>query len=345
MKKQLSAILKFLFFLGIGILLIWLVVKDKTDEEIANIKGALQQANYFWVLLSVVISGLSHYFRALRWKLLLGPMGHSPKTSTTFFSVMVGYLANLALPRVGEVTRCGVLTRYEKVPFVQGFGSVIAERALDVVCVILLFFITLGIEFKKISGIANDLVFVPLTGKLHALMQKQLFVIAVCAVVLIGAAGFFYFRKKIRSLMSGKIRGFAIGLWEGLLSVKKVDRPVLFIIHTILIWLMYILQVYVCFFAFDELKDLSFVAAMVITVFGSLAVAVVPGGTGVYQIIVIQILTTVYFSSQTASFAFAWSVWASQIVLILVVGMISLILLPILNKTEEIILTSPDPES
>jgi uncharacterized protein (TIRG00374 family) len=341
LKKTLLAILKFLFFLGIGVLLVWLVVKDKTAAEIANIKDALRQANYFWIFLSVIISGLSHYFRALRWKILLEPLGHRPKTSNTFFSVMVGYLANLALPRVGEVTRCGLLARYEKVPFVQGFGSVIAERALDVVCVIILFFITLGIEFKKISGIANDLVFAPVSGKLHALMQKQMFVIVAGVIILAGIAGFFYFRKKIRELMSGKIRGFVNGLWDGLLSVKKVNRPAMFITHTVLIWLMYILQVYVCFFAFEELKGLSFVVAMVITVFGSLAVVVVPGGTGVYQIIVIQILTTVYFMSQTASFAFAWSVWASQIVLILIAGLLSLIVLPVLNKSTAL---KKDPE-
>lgn len=341
MKKTLLAILKFLFFLGIGILLVWLVVKDKTDAEIANIKNALRQADYFWVFLSVIISGLSHYFRALRWKILLAPMGHHPKTSTTFFSVMAGYLANLAIPRLGEVTRCGLLTRYEKVPFVQGFGTVIAERALDVVCVILLFFITLGIEFTKISGIAADLVFTPLSAKLHKLMQNQVFVIVAAVIVLAGIALFFYFRRQIRELMSGKVRGFVNGLWEGLMSVKKVDRPLMFILHTVLIWLMYILQVYVCFFAFEELKSLSFVVAMVITVFGSLAVVVVPGGTGVYQIIVIQILTTVYFMGQTSSFAFAWSVWASQIVLILFAGLLSLILLPLLNKSNEL----TDPES
>lgn len=341
MKKTLLAIFKFLFFLGIGILLVWLVVKDKTDAEITNIKDALKQANYFWVFLSVIISGLSHYFRALRWKILLAPMGHHPKTSNTFFSVMVGYLANLAVPRLGEVTRCGILTRYEKVPFVQGFGSVIAERALDVVCVILLFFITLGIGFQKISGIAGDLVFTPLSGKLHTLMQNRVFVIVAGVIILAGIAGFFYFRRQIRELMSGKVRSFVNGLWEGLMSVKKVDKPLMFIVHTVLIWLMYILQVYVCFFAFEELKSLSFVVAMVITVFGSLAVVVVPGGTGVYQIIVIQILTTVYMAPQTASFAFAWSVWASQIVLILFAGLLSLVLLPVLNKSNEL----KNPES
>jgi uncharacterized protein (TIRG00374 family) len=340
LKKRLQTLFKILFFLGIAVLLIWLATKDITAEEKSNIKAALQQANYFWIGLSVIISGLSHYFRAVRWKILLEPMGHHPKTSTTFFSVMVGYLANLALPRVGEVTRCGILTRYEKVPFVQGFGTVIAERALDVICVIVLFFMTLGIEFEKIYGIADDLIFSNVSAKFHALMQKQLFVICAAIVLLLGIAGFFYFRKKIRAMMSEKITGFITGLWEGLLSVKKVNRPFLFILHTILIWLMYILQVYVCFFAFSELSGLSFVVAMVITVFGSLAVVVVPGGTGMYQIIVIQILTTVYFISRPASFAFAWAVWVSQIVLILVVGFLSLILLPALNKTKEM----PQPE-
>jgi glycosyltransferase 2 family protein len=341
LKKKLLTLFKFLFFLSIGVLLIWLAVKDKTDEELNNIKDALQQANYFWIFLSVIISGLSHYFRALRWKILLEPMGFSPKTSNTFFSVMVGYLANLAIPRLGEVTRCGILTRYEKVPFVQGFGTVIAERALDVVCVIILFFMTLGIEFEKISGIANDLIFNNLSAKIDGLMQKPRNMIIVGLVLFTIVAAFFYFRKKIRAMMSEKLINFISGLWEGLLSVKKVNRPVMFIVHTILIWLMYILQVYVCFLAFDELAGLSLVVAMVITVFGSLAVAVVPGGTGMYQIIVIQILTTVYFLSQTSSFAFAWSVWASQIVLILVAGLLSLILLPLLNKSAE----SENPEN
>jgi uncharacterized protein (TIRG00374 family) len=333
LKKQLLSILKFLFFLSIGVLLIWLAVKDKTDAELTNIKGALQQANYFWILLSILISGLSHFFRALRWKILLAPLGHKPKTSNTFFAVMVGYLANLALPRLGEVSRCGLLTQYEKVPFVQGFGSVIAERALDVVCVILLFFMTLALEFEKISGIANDMIFTPLSFKLQGIMQKPVLMIILVSSLFLLIAAFLYFRKKIMGLMSEKIRGFIKGLWEGLLSVKKVNKPVMFIVHTIIIWLMYILQVYVCFLAFEELSGLSFVVAMVITVFGSVAVVVVPGGTGMYQLIVIQILTTVYFISQTSSFAFAWSVWVSQIVLILIAGLLSLILLPVLNRS------------
>ncbi len=248
---------------------------------------------------------------------------------------MVGYLANLAIPRLGEVARCGIFNRYEKVPFVQGFGTVIAERAIDVICLLILFFTTLGIEFKKISGIANDLIFTNVAEKFHKLSQKPMFMTFAIAIVVIGVAGFFYFRKKIKALMSGKIKNFIGGLWEGLLSVKKVNQPVLFIAYTVGIWLMYILQVYVCFFAFSELSHLSFIVAIVITVFGSVAIIVVPGGTGMYQIIVVQILSTVYAISTTAAFAFAWAVWVSQIFLILFAGLISLVLLPLLNKNTE----------
>lgn len=332
MKKQLGNFLKFLFFLGIGVLLIWLAVRNKTPEELDTIRQAVFSANYSWIILSVIVSGLSHYFRAARWKILLEPLGYRPGTSNAFFSVMAGYLANLAVPRLGEVTRCGVFNRYEKVPFVQGFGTVIAERAIDVICLLLLFFTTLGIEFKKISGIANDLIFSRISEKAHTLMQKPVLLLMIAAVLLIVAALFFYFRKKIAALMSEKIRGFVGGLWEGLLSVKKVNRPVLFIVYTAGIWLMYILQVYVCFFAFSELSHLSFIVAIVITVFGSVAIIVVPGGTGMYQIIVVQILTTVYFISSPAAFAFAWAVWTSQIFLILFAGLLSLILLPVVNK-------------
>jgi len=331
-------ILKILFFLGLGIVLIWLALRKTTDEEFANIKISLLNANYFWISLSIVISGLSHFFRALRWKLLLNPLGYKPKTSNTFFAVMVGYLANFAIHRMGEVTRCGLLTTYEKVPFTTGFGSVISERALDVVCLLIIFFVALGMEFDRISGIANDLVFNTVSEKLHALMQQQTAVIIIVLTLILIAGTLFYFRKKIQALFSEKAKGFIGGIWNGLISIKNVDKPVLFIIYTLLIWAMYILQVYVCFFAFPETAGLSIMVAVVIVVFGSLGVMATPGGTGAYQLIVIQILTSIYLISYTSSFAFAWAVWTSQFVFIVFTGFLSLILLALLNKvakTEE----------
>ena len=284
----------------------------------------------------MVISGLSHYFRAVRWKILLEPLHHKPKTSNVFFAVMVGYLANFAIHRIGEVTRCGLLTKYEKVPFTEGFGSVIAERAFDMVCLIIIFFMVFALEFTKISGIANDLIFTTIANKWNALMQNHTLLIILAIVGFIAIAGFFYFRKKIQKLISGKIKGFIFGIWEGLLSIKNVNKPYMFILQTILIWIMYILQVYVCFFAFAETSHLSFTVAMVIMVFGSIGIIAVPGGTGAYQLIVIQILTTVYAITSTPANAFAWSVWASQFILIVLLGFISLVLLGALNKKEEI---------
>ena len=310
----------------------WLAVHNKTEEERNKIIDSILNANYFWIGISLVASLLSHFFRAYRWKLLLNPLGYYPKTSNTFFAVMVGYLVNFAVFRMGEVTRCGLLTKYEKVPFTVGFGSVVAERALDMICLIFLFFITLGIEFDRIAGMAHKFIFDPFSSLFNSLMQKQLFVIIAGIVLLTTIAAFFYFRKKIQALVSGKAMGFIKGLWEGLMSVKKVDKPILFIVHTVLIWLMYIVVVYTCFFAFPGTSHLSFLVAVVIVVFGSLGVIATPGGTGAYQFIVITILTTVYFVSDDSANAFAWAVWTAQFALILFLGLISLVLLALLNK-------------
>ncbi len=325
-------ILKILFFLGLGIALIWLALRKTTDQEFANIKTSFLTANYFWVSLSILITGLSHFFRAVRWKILLKPLGHTPKTSNTFFAVMVGYLANFAIHRMGEVTRCGLLTTYEKVPFTAGFGTVISERAFDVVCLLIIFFAALGMEFDRIYGIANNLIFHTISQKFHSLMEKQTFVIGAGITLFIIAIAMFYFRKKIQSLFSTKVKGFLNGLWSGLISIKNVDKPVWFIVHTILIWTMYVLQVYVCFYAFPETSHLSIMVAVVIVVFGSLGVIATPGGTGAYQLIVIQILMSIYLISYTSAFAFAWAVWTSQFIFILFTGFLSLLLLTLLNK-------------
>ena len=334
MKKKALNVLKILFFLGLGITLAWMAL-PKTEKERSDIITSIEKANYLWLLLSVFISGMSHYFRAVRWKILLEPLNHKPKTSNTFFAVMVGYLANFAIHRIGEVTRCGLLAKYEDVPFTEGFGSVIAERAFDMVCLIIIFFLVFAFEFQKISGIANDLIFTTISNKWHSLMQNHTLLIILSVGGILAVAGFLYFRKKIQNLLSGKVKGFVIGIWEGLLSIKNVNKPAMFIVHTILIWIMYILQVYVCFFAFPETSNLPIVVAMVIMVFGSIGIIAVPGGTGAYQIIVIQILTTVYFISETQAKAFAWSVWVSQFILIVSVGFISLILLGVLNKEKK----------
>jgi uncharacterized protein (TIRG00374 family) len=332
LKNKLVTILKFLFFLGLGVFLIWLAVRNKSEEELRNIRNSILQADYSWIILSLFISALSHYFRALRWKLLLQPMGHSPGTLNTFCAVMVGYLANCAVPRLGEVTRCGVLTRYEKVPFTQGFGSVIAERALDVICLLILFLLMLGLEFQSMYAIADKLIFSFVAAKWQGMMSNPGAPLIAVIVVLIVVIAIWLLRKRIKNLFSAKVKAFFNGLWEGLKSVTAVANPKRFILYTVLIWLMYVLQVFVVFFAFADTSELGFGVAVAITVFGSLGIAVVPGGTGAYQYIVILMLTSIYLVAEPAAFAYAWAVWSSQIVLILFLGLLSLLALPALNR-------------
>jgi len=336
LKKQLLTILKFLFFLSIGTLLIWLAVKDKTQKDWDDIENAFSRADYFWIILSVIISILSHVFRALRWKLLLQPLNHEPKISNTYFAVMVGYLANCAVHRLGEVSRCGVLSRYEKIPFTEGFGTVITERVIDLITVILIFFLTLAIEFDKIADITNEVIVNNFSQKINALLNNKVLLIIIITAIIFIVCILYFFRKKIKNFFSEKVKGFAKGLLNGLKSIKQVKTPILFIAYSILIWLMYILQAYVCFFAFEETNSLAFVVSLVLVVFGGIAVIVVPGGTGAYQAIAVQVLTTVYFISETNAFAFAWACWTAQFAVILVFGLLSLLLLPLLNKEKVI---------
>ncbi|MDO9185993.1 MAG: lysylphosphatidylglycerol synthase transmembrane domain-containing protein [Bacteroidia bacterium] len=332
MKKKIFSILKFLFFLGVGILLIWLAVRNLTEEDKASIAEAFTQANYYWIALSMLLSFLSHWIRAMRWRLLIQPLGFNPKLSNTFFALMVGYLANFALPRLGEISRCGVLTKYEKIPFTEGFGTVIAERAIDVLCLILIFIGTLFFQFDELWGLTNDKIISPLNTKFSSLMDSNIF-LSIFALIMVGVTiSFFIFRKRSKGMFSKKLKEMALGFWEGLKSVKNIKRPILFIFHTILIWFLYTALLYVGFFCFAETSYLSFGAALAIMLFGSLGIAFVPGGTGAYQALVTETLTSAYKTTFTFAFAFSWLIWTSQFALILLLGVISLIMLPIINK-------------
>lgn len=312
--------------------MIWLAVRNLTEEDKASIAEAFTQANYYWIALSMLLSFLSHWIRAMRWRLLIQPLGFNPKLSNTFFALMVGYLANFALPRLGEISRCGVLTKYEKIPFTEGFGTVIAERAIDVLCLILIFIGTLFFQFDELWGLTNDKIISPLSTKFLSLMDSNIF-LSIFALIMLGITiSFFVFRKRNKGMFSKKLKEMALGFWEGLKSVKNIKRPILFIFHTILIWLLYTALLYVGFFCFAETSYLSFGAALAIMLFGSLGIAFVPGGTGAYQALVTETLTSAYKTSFTFAFAFSWLIWTSQFALILLLGVISLIMLPIINK-------------
>jgi uncharacterized protein (TIRG00374 family) len=262
------------------------------------------------------------------------PMGHNPKNSNTFFAVMIGYLANMALPRLGEVTRCGVLNKYEKIPINQSIGTVIIERSVDMVLFLLLFVINLIIFFDRLNLYVEEKIFRPMGNKFTILDQNSSLLIVMVAVGLILVVLFILFRKKISHLaLYQKAKKLILGFWKGLFSITKIKKPVTFIIQSITIWVLYYLMIYVCFFSLPSTNNLGFDACLSMLIFGSIGIMVVQGGIGIYPAIIAETLV-LYNVPATTGYALGWLTWSAQTIMIIIAGIASLILLPILNKKE-----------
>ena len=342
MKQHIFSALKFLIFLGLGIFLTWLAVKDIPEDQVPVIIDAIVHADYFWIGLAILAGLLAHWSRAVRWKMFFAPLGYVPKTSNTFYAVMIGYLGNLAVNRLGEVLRCSILKRYEKIPITQSFGTVIAERVIDTFMLLLIFIVSIWAEYAKLHDLVQEKVMPRLHAKIILLQDNK---ITLIIAIIIGAGILltaFLFRKKIlKSALANKVLGLAIGFWEGLRTVSKMKNPWLFVFHSIFIWVMYLASVYTCVFAFEETKIITPVDCLVIMAFGSIGVIVSPRGIGLYQIIVQVILKTLYVSflaadgihASSSAIAFAWTVWLAQFVTVVVFGVASFALLAIGNKS------------
>lgn len=308
--------------------MIWLVIRNLTEEQKQQIFRAFREAEYIWVFISILLGILSSISRAVRWKMLLAPLGHDPKLFNTFSAVMIGYLANLAVPRLGEVSRCGILTKYDNIPFSQSFGTVITERIIDLLSLIVLFVLTVFLEYEKIYSYASAKVIDPLKIKLytgHTLLYAAYLILALTIILIL-----LFRRKTDKPSVFTKFIVLVKGFWEGVKSIRNIQSPVLFVGHSVFIWLMYYLMVYVCLFCFAETSDLSASAALVVLVFGSVAVIVTPGGIGVYQIIVAEVLL-LYSISLPIGYAFGWIGWLSQVVQVVIAALISLIVLSVKN--------------
>jgi len=327
LKGRILTVVKLIFFLGIGLGLVWLVVKDLSAKDKEEIYRSFREANYFWVLVAFLLGVLSCVSRAMRWQMLLEPMGHTPRFSNTFFALMVGYMANYALPRLGEVTRCGILTRYEKVPLNESFGTVVAERAIDLICLVLIFFYTLFSQYDLIFNYTYQRILAPLQHKIEPLVANKIILGLFTIVFLAGLVGAYMLYKKI----SGKLGDIVKGFVQGLIAVKKVKRPGIFLFHSVFIWLLYFLMNYTGFWAFGETQHLAASTGFSVLVFGSVGMIVVQGGIGAYPLIVMETLK-LYGIPLSIGFAYGWIAWSTQVVQIMVVGFISLLLLPVMNK-------------
>ncbi|RFM33231.1 lysylphosphatidylglycerol synthase transmembrane domain-containing protein [Chitinophaga silvisoli] len=330
MPKSLKTIINFTIFLAIGLGLIWLVTHNLTAQEKEDIISSFRKANY-WLIIPVIFVGIaSHWYRAVRWKLLMEPLGYHPSTMNTFFAVMVGYLANLAIPRLGEVTRCGIVARYEKIPAEKLVGTMIAERAVDMLVLMLLMLVTVALQLDTVGIFFTRNIWEPLQNKAGGSRTWVLAGILVLLVVL----GFIAFRLIARSKFGDKIKGIFRGVWEGVLSIGKMQKKGWFIFLSLFIWVLYFTMMYLGFLCMEETRSLGVGAALSVLCFGSIGMIVTQGGIGAYQILVQQTLL-LYGIHATTGYAFGWIVWLAQTLMVIVIGFASMIALPIYNKSNQ----------
>jgi len=331
LKQKLISVLKYLFFLLLGIGLLLLAFHNIQLDEVWD---ELKQAEYSWLIGSMILALISHFFRALRWNQLINKLQYKTSAQTTFYAVMIGYLANLALPRMGEVTRCVVLGKKERIPFNALFGTVIAERVFDMIVLILIILGILIVQLEEIGGFLNRIIFQPILGTYTNSFTAIMIIIGIFVITTI--IGIFVF-KKLKPRMKGsmlyeKIAAFIDGFMDGVKSIASVENKTLFLFNTLMIWVLYLAMIILPFYSFEETSFLGIVDGMTVLAIGSLGiVAPVPGGIGSYHFVISELFTQLYQIPPKAAIAYATANHAAQTLIILLAGGISYILL-ILNK-------------
>ncbi len=327
MKKKLIQALQYIIFLGIGIFLTWWQLDKMSAEQKVQFKDSLLNAHYIYLIPIFIITILSHISRAMRWKILIEPMGHKPALSTTFYSTMIGYLANTFLPRAGEILRCTLLSRYEKIPVTKLFGTILLERIFDLFCYFLLIVFTILIQVETVSDFVETKL-----QQLSALQSR----IPVWSIIVIGLTvaviGILFIKwifKRYRNHKTIiKIKGFHLGLKEGFLTVVHLKKRRQFIAHTIFIWAAYVSEVYIGFFALSATSSLGFGAALSVLSLATLAMIVSPGGLGAFPVAVQQVLLIYHVDN----ISFGWLMWGTTTSIIIVTGIICFALLIYQNK-------------
>jgi len=333
LKAKLFSALRIVIFFAIGAVLFWLVLRNQNIDEI---KSKLEAAHWSWALGALFFGFLSNIFRALRWNMLIHPLGFRPKVKNTFGGVMVGYMANLAIPRLGEVMRCAVVNRYEKVPVNKLLGTVVVERVMDVLTIFLLLLVVVLLEFDKMSEFSVKYVFTPMGLKFknffsHGVLFYLIVVGAFAATLFIFWFLYVRFRgTKYFVKMKYLVRGFITGAK----TIGKLQNRNLFLLYTVLIWLLYLMMSYVCFFCFPATSHLGFVIALAVMVFGGFGwAAPVQGGIGTFDIIVTQTLV-LFGIAENDGLAYAILSHATQVFAMLFFGLVTLILLPLVNRKQ-----------
>ncbi len=334
MKKTFLATLQYIFFAALAILFVWLSIRGLDHEKWEQLKKAMDRAHY-WLLVPVFsLLLVSHWIRSLRWRQLMEPMGYHPSRLNTFFAVMIGYFVNLGAPRLGEVVKCTVLARYEKVPAQKLVGTIVAERAFDVICLLLVFGLAFVFQFDILSSLVKDYI-LPVFRNKNGETAYHKIIILVAALILLFIVLKIIFSRFGHINLVQKIKDILIGVWHGLISVRALKNKPLFFVYTIAIWLMYFLSTWCGFFAIDETSRLTLADALTVLAMGSVGMILSPGGIGAYALLVMETVALYQIPKEPYGQALGWLLWFGQFLSFVIFGVISFILLPRVNRVNK----------
>ena len=318
MRTKVSKIASVFIPLLLGFGLIYYQYTTLSVEELNKIKFCFQKANYFYIFLSLIISLFGYWARAYRWKYSLKHLGYQTNFKNDFMSVCVSYFMNLTIPRSGEITRAALLKKYENVPFDKGFGTIVAERIVDLILFLLFVGLAFVLQFEKLYNFIKEK-------------------IAFEKIILFGIIGLFlgivflliwiYAEWKIIKKLKNKFSG----LIEGMLSIVMMKDKGKYIFFSFLIWFSYLLMFYIPIYALPETENIGFDIVIMGFIFGSLAVGFTNGGLGAYPLAIAMIFSLYGISNEIGT-AFGWLAWTSQTILTIILGLLSYAFLPLYNK-------------
>ncbi len=327
MKRGFRQTLKAILFLALAVLFLWLSFRGVNFSELWVI---IRDANYIWLLPAIIMSLLSFVIRARRWILLIEPLGYSPSLVNTTHTVTAGYLANIIFPRLGEVFKCAALSRKEDIPFDRLVGTMLIERTIDILTVLLILGITLIAGGTSTGSFLSENVFQPAEQKLSSSFgSASFFTVIVVLLAVTAIIMFFLLRQKLAvNPFFKKIYTFSSGLLSGLKSIARLRRRGEFLLLTLLLWVCYFFMSYFPLLCLESTSHLGLGATFFILIIGSFGMAApVQSGLGAYHWIISRGMLVAYAIPLEEGLAYATLEHESQLILIAIVGAISLFIL------------------
>lgn len=327
-KSKTKNIARTLFFILLGLAFVWWFWEKLSAKEKEEMWEALGKADWFWFALSGLATLLSHYLRALRWCLLGEAISCKVSRKNSFFVVMGGYLTNLAVPRLGEVVRCTMLRASDGVPLEKSLGTIITERATDMLLFLLLLLLTLCLQADVLLQYTSR------NFNLDSAHLLRLLMVGVgCAAGCV--AVFFAFKNRLKeNKLFCKLVELLRGLWEGVKSIFGLKQPLLFIAYSLLIWLLWVAGTLCCFRCFAEMEGLNFVHALITTVLGAFGPMITPGGIGLQPAIYAEVLQA-FAISRPMGYACGWMSWIVSQLGTVLVGLIAFIYFSTIKKKQK----------